>query len=52
MTAFLTAPAEALLRERAANGQFNSGDSAVEAVIQTVVGYRASQALESLLNPR
>ena len=51
MTATLTAPAEALLREQVANGQFSSGDSAVEAAIQTVFGCRASQALESLLNP-
>ena len=50
MTATLTAPAEALLREQVANGQFSSVDSAVEAAIQTVFGHRASQALESLLD--
>ena len=50
MTATLTAPAEALLREQVASGQFSSVDSAVEAAIQTVVGHRASQALESLLD--
>ncbi|MEQ1751705.1 MAG: hypothetical protein ABL974_19955 [Prosthecobacter sp.] len=50
MTATLTAPAEALLREQVASGQFSSVDSAVEAAIQTVFGHRASQALESLLD--
>jgi len=50
MTATLTAPAEALLREQVASGQFSSVDSAVEAAIQTVFGRRASQALESLLD--
>jgi len=50
MTATLTAPAEALLREQIANGQFSSIDSAVETAIQTVFGHRASPALESLLD--
>jgi Arc/MetJ-type ribon-helix-helix transcriptional regulator len=50
MTTTLTAPAEALLREQVASGQFSSVDSAVEAAIQTVFGHRASQALESLLD--
>ena len=50
MTATLTAPAEALLREQVASGQFSSVDSAVEAAIQTVFGHRASQALEALLD--
>ena len=50
MTATLTAPAEALLREQVASGQFSSVDSAVEAAIQTVFGHRASLALESLLD--
>lgn len=50
MTATLTAPAEALLREQVASGQFSSVDSAVEAAIQTVFGHRASPALESLLD--
>jgi Arc/MetJ-type ribon-helix-helix transcriptional regulator len=50
MTATLTAPAEALLGEQIASGQFSSVDSAVEAAIQTVFGHRASQALESLLD--
>jgi hypothetical protein len=50
MTATLTAPSEALLREQVASGQFSSVDSAVEAAIQTVFGHRASQALESLLD--
>ena len=50
MIATLTAPAEALLREQVASGQFSSVDSAVEAAIQTVFGHRASQALESLLD--
>lgn len=44
------APAEALLRKQGTDGQFISGDSAVEAAIQTVFGDRASQALESLLD--
>ena len=46
MTATLTAPAEALLREQVASGQFSS----VDAAIQTVFGHRASQALETLLD--
>lgn len=50
MTATLTAPAEALLREQVASGQFSSVNSAVEAAIQTVFGRRASQALESMLD--
>ena len=50
MTATLTAPAEALLREQVASGQFSSMDFAVEAAIQTVFGHRASQALEFLLD--
>lgn len=50
MTATLTAPAEALLREQVDSGQFTSVDSAVEAAIQTVFGHRASKALESLLD--
>ncbi len=50
MTATLTAPAEALLREQVASGQFSSVDSALEAAIQTVFGHRASPALESLLD--
>jgi Arc/MetJ-type ribon-helix-helix transcriptional regulator len=50
MIVTLAAPAEALLREQVASGQFSSVDSAVEAAVQTVFGHRASQALESLLD--
>ena len=50
MTANLTAPAEALLREQIASGQFSSVDSAVEAAVQTVFGHRASKGLENLLD--
>jgi len=50
VTATLTAPAEALLREQVASGQFSSVDSALKAAVQTVFGRRASQALESLLD--
>jgi hypothetical protein len=50
MTATLTAPAESLLREQVANGQFSSIESALDAAVQTVFGRRASPALESLLD--
>ncbi len=50
MTATLTAPVEALLREQVANGQFPTMDHALEAAVQTVFGRHASQALESLLD--
>jgi Arc/MetJ-type ribon-helix-helix transcriptional regulator len=50
MTANLTAPVEALLREQVAKGEFASVDSAVEAAVQTVFGRHASSALESLLD--
>ena len=50
MTATLTAPVEALLREQVANGHFPSLDPALEAAVKTVFGLRASHALESLLD--
>jgi hypothetical protein len=50
MTATLTAPVEALLRQQVANGHFPSLDRALEAAVKTVDGRRASHALESLLN--
>ena len=50
MTANLTAPVEALLREQVASGQFSSIDSALEVAVQTVFGRSASKALESLLD--
>lgn len=50
MTATLTAPVEALLREQVTNGQFPSVDIALEAAVKTVFGRRASPALESLLD--
>lgn len=49
MTATLTAPVEALLREQVANGQFASVEHALEAAVKTVFGRHASLALESLL---
>ncbi len=45
MTATLTAPAEALLREQVASGQFSSMDFAVEAAIQTVFGLAPARRL-------
>jgi len=50
MTATLTTPVEALLREQVANGHFQSIDLALETAVQTVFGRRASPALESLLD--
>lgn len=50
VTANLSIPAEALIREQIESGQFSSVDSAVEAAVQTVFGTRASKALESLLD--
>lgn len=50
MTATLTAPVEALLREQVANGHFPSLDRALEVAVKTVDGRRASHALESLLD--
>ena len=50
MTAPLTAPVEALLREQVANGHFPSLDRALEAAVKTMFGRRASHALESLLD--
>lgn len=50
MTATLTAPVEALLREQVAKGDFPSMDRALEAAVKTTFGRRASHALESLLD--
>ena len=50
MTATLTAPVEALLREQVAKGHFPSLDRALEVAVKTVFGRRASHALESLLD--
>ena len=50
MTATLTAPVEALLREQVANGQFPNVDFALETAVKTVFGRNASKALESLLD--
>ena len=50
MTATLTAPVEALLREQVANGHFPSLDRALEVAVKTVDGRRAAHALESLLD--
>lgn len=43
MTATLTAPVEALLREQVANGHFPSLDRALEVAVKTVDGRRASR---------
>ncbi len=50
MTATLTAPVEALLREQVAKGHFPSLDRALEVAAKTVDGRQASHALESLLD--
>jgi hypothetical protein len=50
MTATLTAPVEALLREQVAQGHFPSLDRALEVAVKTVDGRRVSLALESLLD--
>ena len=50
MTATLTAPVEALLREQVDNGNFPSLDRALEVAAKTVDGRQASHALESLLD--
>jgi hypothetical protein len=50
MTATLTAPVEALLREQVTNGQFPDIERALEAAVKTVFGRRATPALESLLD--
>ena len=50
MTATLTAPVEALLREQVANGHFLSMDRALEVTVKTVDEHRASHALESRLD--
>jgi Arc/MetJ-type ribon-helix-helix transcriptional regulator len=50
MTATLSAPAESLLRERVASGEFRSVDEALDAAVRTAFGHRASPALEALLD--
>jgi hypothetical protein len=50
MTATLTEPAESLLREQVANGQFPSIEAALETAVEVVFGRKASPALESLLD--
>ncbi len=50
MTATLTAPVEALLREQVAKGHFPSLDRALEVAVKAVDGRRASHAFESLLD--
>jgi hypothetical protein len=50
MTATLTAPVEALLREQVTNGQFPDIERALETAVKTVFGRRASPALESRLD--
>jgi Arc/MetJ-type ribon-helix-helix transcriptional regulator len=50
MTATLTAPVEALLREQVAKGDFPSMDRALEAAVKTTFGRRASHAVEPLLD--
>ena len=50
MTATLTAPVEALLREQVAKGHLPSMDRALEVAVKTVDGRRASHAPESLLD--
>ena len=50
MTATLSTPAESLLRERVASGEFLSVDEALDAAVPTVFGRRASPALEGLLD--
>ena len=50
MTATLTAPVEALLREQVAKSHFPSLDRALEVAVKAVDGLRASYAFESLLD--
>ena len=50
MTAMLTEPAESLLREQVANGQFPSIEAALETAVEVVFGRKASPALELLLD--
>ncbi len=50
MTATLTAPVGALLREQVANGHFSSVEFALETAVKTVLCRHASPALESLLD--
>ena len=50
MTATLTTPVEALLREQAAKGHFPSMNRALKVAVKTVDARRASHALESLLD--
>lgn len=50
MIATLTEPAESLLREQVANGQFPSIEAALETAVEVVFGRKASPVLESLLD--
>ncbi|HBJ82919.1 MAG: hypothetical protein Q8M07_18090 [Prosthecobacter sp.] len=50
MTVTLTEPAESLLRKQVAEGGYPNVDAAVEAAVQTAFGWRATAALESLLD--
>ena len=50
MTATLTAPVEALLREQVDNGNFPRLDRALEVAVKAVDGRRASHALQLLLD--
>jgi|GEM_PF-779702 len=43
-------PAESLLREQAASGQFASIETAIDTAVTTVTGRMASPVLESLLD--
>jgi Arc/MetJ-type ribon-helix-helix transcriptional regulator len=50
MTATLSPPVEALLREQVGKGHFSNVDDALENAVKTVFGRRASVALESMLD--
>ena len=50
MTATLSPPVEALLREQVGKGHFSNVDDALENAVKTVFGRRASATLESLLD--
>lgn len=49
MTVTLTERSESLLKEQVAQGGYTSVDAAIEAAVQTAFGWRASAALEELL---
>lgn len=50
MTVTLTECTESLLKRQVAEGGYVSVDAAVEAAVQTAFGWRATAALESLLD--